>query len=289
VTHVRITSRERYSKGTHLKLLPYLQVAQEAWGIARVFGGLLGVDSQKAIGIMLDLWQLGIGTGPDDGPPDGMITGSDAPTVVAAALSWPGETARLMRALSHPSVRLIDISPDCIRIRGIDRYAKAWERNEKARQRVRTFRERTRYDDGTFSTKTKTKTKTKIESKTLLTSTSVDEPAELQKLWNDVADSSLPRCRELTAKRRTHAKARLADRTLTEWRTVIERINQSSFCRGSGDNSWRATFDWLLRPDTAAKVLEGTYDDRDRADNNAPPRRILNTAEERAAWQRGEI
>jgi hypothetical protein len=88
-------------------------------------------------------------------------------------------------------------------------------------------------------------------------------PADLQRLWNETAGSALPRCRELSESRRRAAKARLAERNLDEWREVIQRINASAFCRGEKPGAtWRATFDWLLRPGTAAKVLEGQYDDR---------------------------
>jgi hypothetical protein len=41
----------------------------------------------------------------------------------------------------------------------------------------------------------------------------------------------------------------------------VKRIASSAFCTGTNDRGWRATPDWLLRPDTAAKVLEGKYDD----------------------------
>lgn len=152
--------------------LPFLQVAQEAWAIARVFGALLGVDQQKAIGIMLDLWSLGLSTGPDDGPPDGVIDGPDSATIIAAHLGWPGATDKLLRALSHPSVRLVDITETSVRIRGLDRYAKAWERNEKAKNKMRTFRERSKpvtgnvpsNVTGTFADKTQTQTYTETES-----------------------------------------------------------------------------------------------------------------------------
>jgi hypothetical protein len=42
---------------------------------------------------------------------------------------------------------------------------------------------------------------------------------------------------------------------------LMDRVRQSRYLRGDG-NEWRATFDWLLNPDNAAKVLEGNFDDR---------------------------
>jgi hypothetical protein len=90
-------------------------------------------------------------------------------------------------------------------------------------------------------------------------------PRDLMELWNSVAHQSLPRCAELTEKRTTAAKGRLAERSLPVWKQVIERINQSAFCRGKNDRAWVATFDWLLQPDVAVKVLEGKYDNRESA------------------------
>jgi len=81
-------------------------------------------------------------------------------------------------------------------------------------------------------------------------------------LWHNETLPPIGRCRELTKARRTAIKARLRDRPLEEWRLVFRRINASAFCRGDNDRGWRACIDWVLRPDTAAKVLEGTYDSR---------------------------
>lgn len=46
----------------------------------------------------------------------------------------------------------------------------------------------------------------------------------------------------------------------TFWGQVIFKIKASGFCRGGNDRKWVANFDWLLKPDTAAKVIEGRYD-----------------------------
>ncbi len=52
-----------------------------------------------------------------------------------------------------------------------------------------------------------------------------------------------------------------ADQREAEWIDIINRISLSQFCTGTNNRSWRATFDWLLQPDTALKVLEGKFDD----------------------------
>jgi hypothetical protein len=86
-------------------------------------------------------------------------------------------------------------------------------------------------------------------------------PEELQRLWN--AQRTLPRWKELSKPRRQLALARIKERpALPEWAEVIRRIAASSFCRGEGGRGWKASPDWLLKPDTALRVLEGKYDDR---------------------------
>jgi hypothetical protein len=82
-------------------------------------------------------------------------------------------------------------------------------------------------------------------------------------LWNTRTSAPIPRCRDLTSKRRRHIKARLTERSWDEWIAVLDRIEQSSFCRGQNDRGWLATFDWVIgSPDVAVKVLEGKYDNR---------------------------
>lgn len=94
--------------------------------------------------------------------------------------------------------------------------------------------------------------------------------ADLQQLWNENAHPALPRWEHMPSSREKKAKARVKERPLELWRDVIRRISASGFCRGETDRGWKASPDWLLRPDTAAKVLEGQYDDRQ---GPAPPPR----------------
>lgn len=46
------------------------------------------------------------------------------------------------------------------------------------------------------------------------------------------------------------------------WKTAIVKIAASDFCQGKNDRGWRADFDFFVRPDTIAKVMEGKYDNR---------------------------
>lgn len=85
----------------------------------------------------------------------------------------------------------------------------------------------------------------------------------LREAWNRLTTPPLPKCLALSKPRIKHARARLSERKLPDWEDVIRRINASAFCRGETDRgNWVASFDFLLRPDTALKVLEGVYDNR---------------------------
>lgn len=43
---------------------------------------------------------------------------------------------------------------------------------------------------------------------------------------------------------------------------AVEKAKNSEFLHGGNDRGWVATFDWFLRPDNFAKVLEGNYDEQ---------------------------
>lgn len=86
---------------------------------------------------------------------------------------------------------------------------------------------------------------------------------DLMQAWNDTTHPPIPRCRELTTKRKKHCHVRLKEAQLSEWVEIFRRIQASAFCRGEKGN-WVASFDWAIgSADVRVKVLEGKYDDRD--------------------------
>jgi len=86
-------------------------------------------------------------------------------------------------------------------------------------------------------------------------------PEQLFADWNTTAEQTgLRQCRQLTPARRKIATQRLRDHPSGDfWREVIDRLGASAFCRGS--KGWRAGIDFLLRPETHVKAMEGVYDD----------------------------
>jgi hypothetical protein len=88
---------------------------------------------------------------------------------------------------------------------------------------------------------------------------------EFFNLWNNQC-GSLPKARELTPKRIKSIKQRLAEEPdMNTWSLVINKMAKSDFCNGNGSTGWKADFDFLLKPDTRAKVLEGKYDNKKNA------------------------
>lgn len=89
-----------------------------------------------------------------------------------------------------------------------------------------------------------------------------DAASRLVAYWNEHAHPKLARVRAMTSNRKAALRARLREHRPEEFEEAIRRIGASSFCLGAGAQGWVADLDWLLRPGTVARVLEGKYDDR---------------------------
>ena len=80
-------------------------------------------------------------------------------------------------------------------------------------------------------------------------------------LWNK-HKGNLAEVRKLNEVLTKKANNRYSDYTEEEWIEIICRIAASDFCNGINERGWKATFSWLLQPETALKVTQGTYDNR---------------------------
>lgn len=71
---------------------------------------------------------------------------------------------------------------------------------------------------------------------------------------------SLPQVRLLTKKREGHIKTLLS--TLEEFGLTpidyLKKVENSDFLSGRSEK-WRATFDWIINPSNAVKIIEGNY------------------------------
>jgi hypothetical protein len=87
-----------------------------------------------------------------------------------------------------------------------------------------------------------------------------DRLPRLALIWNENC-GTLPKVKGTNPSRNRKASQRLAESTEIEWTEAVCRVSRSPFCNGRNDRSWRATFDWILQPESRLKVMEGKYDD----------------------------
>ncbi|MBC8574469.1 helix-turn-helix domain-containing protein [Jingyaoa shaoxingensis] len=87
-------------------------------------------------------------------------------------------------------------------------------------------------------------------------------------LYNQIC-RSYPKLRTLSSARLKAIKARLRKFSLNDFRELFEKAEDSDFLKGSNNRNWSATFDWLIKDQNMAKVLEGNYDGRK---NRASPK-----------------
>jgi len=88
--------------------------------------------------------------------------------------------------------------------------------------------------------------------------------SDFMAVWNGTP--GLRKVRDMTKGRTTALRARMAESFFVDnWRAAIAGISKSKFCTGENDRGWVATVDWFLRPDVAAKIIEGSYENKTRS------------------------
>ena len=84
--------------------------------------------------------------------------------------------------------------------------------------------------------------------------------AVLVEAWNGLG---LPQVVKLTSGRLKSVNARMSEPFFREnYSRGLEMVRESKFCNGGNDRAWKADFDWFVKPDTLARVLENKYEDR---------------------------
>lgn len=80
---------------------------------------------------------------------------------------------------------------------------------------------------------------------------------------------SYPKIRSLSDARKKAIKTRLKSYSMDDFRAVFENAEASSFLKGGNNRNWIATFDWLIKDQNMAKVLDGNYSDREKKIGNS--------------------
>lgn len=285
--------------------LPFLQVDQRAFTSARLLGQLVSLSEAETLGRMLRVWADVLDLAPDDTPPERLgLLGEGAETLLAASFGLPVERgAALVDAMVLAG--FLERVPEGLRLRGLHRYGQVLAKRVTDRERLAAKRatlrvapplrvvagesEESRGDVAATPSdvpgKTHTHTYKKQETETADKTPPSDAPqqaelvpsstpADLQALWNAERKGAMPEWARMTDKRRKACATRLKERGLEGsegWRAVVQRMAASPFCRGEkGD--FAASPEFLLKPDTAEKVLAGYYDERNTAASRATPR-----------------
>lgn len=90
---------------------------------------------------------------------------------------------------------------------------------------------------------------------------------DLATRWNAI--DGVARCLKATDSRRRAYRARMTEDDWADSVTAaLAKVAASGFCRGENDRGWRADIDFLLKPDTLTKILEGKYDNTKHERNN---------------------
>ena len=103
---------------------------------------------------------------------------------------------------------------------------------------------------------------TKEESKESKESKIYNSPdGELQKiieLFNSIC-ISLPNIQMTDSRRRVLKNSKIKD-----WEQLFVKVEASDFLSGRVKD-WKASFDWIIKPSNAVKILEGNYDNKQHA------------------------
>ena len=88
--------------------------------------------------------------------------------------------------------------------------------------------------------------------------------AEVVEAWNSIG---LGKVMKVTSGMERHSmlKERINDYGLDDVLKAIEKAKESDFLHGINKRNWKATFDWFIRPNNFPKVLEGNYDNKEKA------------------------
>ena len=86
----------------------------------------------------------------------------------------------------------------------------------------------------------------------------------IEDMYNEIC-ISFPHLCKMSDSRKRALKARLKKYSLEDFRTVFRKAEASSFLKGGNARNWSATFDWMIKDSSMAKILDGNFDDRPSA------------------------
>lgn len=76
----------------------------------------------------------------------------------------------------------------------------------------------------------------------------------------------------ISDKRKGHIAARIREHGKQSFIEMIQNANMSDFLKGENNRCFKASFDWMIKPNNYQKIIEGNYENRnknDRGNNSA--------------------
>ena len=89
-----------------------------------------------------------------------------------------------------------------------------------------------------------------------------NEYQQIADLFNSLCPS-LPSVKILSKTIKSDLKESLKLYSLDDFKRVFEKAEKSSFLKGENERKWVAPFDWLIKAENIAKVLNGNFDNND--------------------------
>ena len=88
--------------------------------------------------------------------------------------------------------------------------------------------------------------------------------------WNKLQEVGINPIRDIkpSSKRYQLLKGRIREYGIDEVINAIDNVRNSDFLRGGNNRGWMITFDWFVKPNNFAKVLEGNYNKEGQHGNN---------------------
>lgn len=111
-------------------------------------------------------------------------------------------------------------------------------------------------------------TLTQIQKQREIHISSGDDAHVIFEIWNKNRNT-LPEVKAISKQRKQKALARWKEKPdPIYWTEVVSKLANSNFCSGNNSTGWVANIDFLLRPETHLKTIEGNYDNRGSVKNN---------------------
>lgn len=79
---------------------------------------------------------------------------------------------------------------------------------------------------------------------------------------------SLPSVKTMSEARKKAIRARLNSYTIEDMTEAFKKAEASDFLKGKNNRNWQANFDWILKDANMAKILDGNYDNKEKAASN---------------------